>query len=304
LVQGAAVNIESTVAAGGTLSTTVSGGGHLRTNRLQQTGLTITGAGSRVTLNPAGGTSVLNALSIEEGATLDITTGALVIDYAGTSPAATVRQLIASGRGAAGVGNGAWTGAGITSSVAAAENAANPESRSVGYGENATLPLGPYTSFRGVAVDQTAVLITYTRTGDATLDGLVNDDDDVAVVGVTYAPAMPQPQWAFGDFDYNGFVDDNDVTLLGAFYQPGGEALSLPSRRPGGSSTTGRGVETAPPNDEDNLLDLLAGALAYQVSQEQASWPLARNLSRSPTPFQGMPPGRRWQTADTLWADW
>jgi hypothetical protein len=26
--------------------------------------------------------------------------------------------------------------------------------------------------------------------------------------------------WANGDFDYNGFVDDDDVTLLGALYNP------------------------------------------------------------------------------------
>jgi hypothetical protein len=120
----------------------------------------------------------------------------------------------------------------------------------------------------------------------------------VTILGVTYAPGMPQPDWAFGDFDYNGYADDDDVTLLGAFYMPGGQALSLPS-------PTGRGVQsTPPPNEEDNLLDLLAGALAYQVSQEQANRPLARNLSRSSTPFQGVPPGRRSERFDTLWADW
>jgi hypothetical protein len=82
------------------------------------------------------------------------------------------------------------------------------------------LPLGAYTDFRGVAVDATAVLIAYTRTADANLDGVVNDDD-VTIVGAAYAPGMPNTNWAMGDFDYNGFVDDDDVTLLGAFYEPG-----------------------------------------------------------------------------------
>jgi hypothetical protein len=68
-------------------------------------------------------------------------------------------------------------------------------------------------------VDSTAVLIAFTRTGDANLDGVVNDDD-VTIIGATYAPGVPQPSWALGDFDYNGFVDDDDVTLLGAFYDP------------------------------------------------------------------------------------
>jgi hypothetical protein len=61
--------------------------------------------------------------------------------------------------------------------------------------------------------------MAFTLTGDANLDGLVNDDD-VTIVGATYAPGVSQPSWALGDFDYNGFVDDDDVTLLGGFYDP------------------------------------------------------------------------------------
>jgi hypothetical protein len=68
-------------------------------------------------------------------------------------------------------------------------------------------------------VDESSVLIRYTRTGDANLDGVVNDDD-VTILGASYAPGVPNPNWALGDFDYNGFVDDDDVTLLGAFYDP------------------------------------------------------------------------------------
>jgi hypothetical protein len=36
---------------------------------------------------------------------------------------------------------------------------------------------------------------------------------------------VAQPSWALGDFDYNGFVDDDDVTLLGVFYDPSAPAL-------------------------------------------------------------------------------
>jgi hypothetical protein len=62
----------------------------------------------------------------------------------------------------------------------------------------------------------------------------VVNDDDVTIVGATYAPGVPQPHWALGDFDYNGFVDDDDVTLLGALYDPSapplvsGGAMSAP----------------------------------------------------------------------------
>jgi hypothetical protein len=89
------------------------------------------------------------------------------------------------------------------------------------------LPLGPYTDFRGISVDETSILIAYTRTGDANLDGLVNDED-VTILNATYAPGVPQPDWALGDFDYNGFVDNDDVTLLGTFYNPTATPLPAP----------------------------------------------------------------------------
>jgi hypothetical protein len=121
-----------------------------------------------------------------------------------------------------------WGGPGITSSAAAAANASAPESRSVGYAENSTLPLGAYTTFRGQPVDGTSLLFAFTVTGDANLDGVVNDDD-VTIVGAAYAPGVNQPQWALGDFDYNGFVDDDDVTLLGVFYDPTATPIGPPA---------------------------------------------------------------------------
>jgi hypothetical protein len=116
----------------------------------------------------------------------------------------------------------------------ATANATQPESRSLGYAENSSLPLGPYTTFRGQPVDNTSVLIAFTRTGDANLDGIVNDDD-VTIVGATYAPGVPNASWALGDFDYDGFVDDDDVTLLGAFYDP--SAATLFAAAPAGDIT-------------------------------------------------------------------
>jgi hypothetical protein len=171
---------------------------------------------------------------------------------------------------------------GITSSTAAQANTSDPESRSVGYAENSALPLGPYTTFRGQAVDATSVLIAYTRTGDATLDGLVNDDD-VTVVGATYAPATAQAHWALGDFDYNGFVADDDVTLLGVFYQPVAGAAAAPSvsivavsgggfdTGVGGEHVTGQRTRTQPEATsaalDDALLELLATSIAETGDQ-------------------------------------
>jgi hypothetical protein len=113
--------------------------------------------------------SQVSSISIAGGAapaaTLDLNNQAISINYSGTSPVATVRQQILAGRGGSGLG-ATWTGQGITSSAAAIANSADPESRSVGYAENSTLPLGRYTTFRDRTVDNTTVLIAYTRTGD------------------------------------------------------------------------------------------------------------------------------------------
>jgi hypothetical protein len=75
------------------------------------------------------------------------------------------------------------------------------------------------------AGDKESPEANYTRTGDANLDGLVNDDD-VTIVSASYAPGVANASWALGDFDYNGFVDDDDVTLLGAFYDPSAAPLA------------------------------------------------------------------------------
>jgi hypothetical protein len=206
------------VAVGGVLDIVVSNGAELVTSRFDHVSLALQGAGSKATILSSGETSVVRKLVVDQNSTFDITDSSLVVDYTGQSPLAAIRVSTLFGRGGAGIGAG-WDGTGIISSIAAAANAAEPEKWSVGYAENAAMPLGPYKSFRGVLVDATAVLIAFTRTGDANLDGVVNDDD-VTIVGANYAPGMAKPDWAMGDFDYNSFVDDDDVTLLGAFYQP------------------------------------------------------------------------------------
>jgi hypothetical protein len=188
------------------------------------------GAQSTVRLTGTTPALVLGELEITIGGSptgkLDLGTSAAIIDYTGTSPLPMVRSQIFAGRGGAGLG-ALWNGPGITSSSVAADNMENPEARSVGYAENSAMPLGAFTTFKGKPVDATAVLMTYTKTADANLDGRVNDDD-VTIVGATYAPGVAGAHWYTGDFDYNGFVDDDDVTLLGVFYDPAAPAVPAP----------------------------------------------------------------------------
>jgi hypothetical protein len=149
--------------------------------------------------------------------TLDVTDSGIILDYpdAGPNPAADIRSLIIAGRGAPGL-IGTWDGEGITSSASAAA----ADSTSVGYAVNGEMPLGALTTYGGLPVDGSSVIVRHTRLADANLDGVV-DDNDVTIVGAMYAPGVANASWANGDFDYSGFVDDNDVTLLGALYAPG-----------------------------------------------------------------------------------
>jgi hypothetical protein len=206
-----------------------SGDGTLTVPNIRAAGLTINAGTVAVAANGTNaGVSVVNTLAIAGDATptakLDLGNNAAIVDYTGATPAATVRQQILSGRGGPGLGK-TWNGQGITSNAAASAEA---ETRSVGYAENSSMPLGAYTTFRGQTVDSTSVLVAFTRTGDANLDGVVNDDD-VTIVGAVYAPGVANASWANGDFDYNGFVDDDDVTLLGALYNPSAPPAVAPA---------------------------------------------------------------------------
>jgi hypothetical protein len=135
------------------------------------------------------------------------------------------------------------------------------------------MPLGPLATFRGQSVDATSVLMAFTRTGDANLDGVVNDDD-VTIVGASYAPGVPQAAWALGDFDYNGFVDDDDVTLLGAFYDPLAAPLAGPPAEPGASGSAD-GVAAVPEPATLKLLGVMFFAWAvYAVRRRR--WPAPR----------------------------
>jgi hypothetical protein len=265
-VSAGTANLNVNAGSNATRNLTVNAGSTTNFGAGQHLAALNVGAGATATLTAGGAKNlVTGALSIAGGGTptgkLDLTNNAAIVDYAGTSPVATVRAQILAGRGGTGLG-AEWAGHGITSSTAAAAVATEPESRSVGYAENGSLPLGPYTTFRGQTVDDTSVVIAFTRTGDANLDGVVNDDD-VTIVGAAYAPGVSNPSWALGDFDYNGFVDDDDVTLLGVFYDPSAAPLAAPVTKYEGQSAKDEiGVAAVPEPATVTLLGTLLAAAA------------------------------------------
>jgi hypothetical protein len=87
----------------------------------------------------------------------------------------------------------------------------------LGYGSNADLG---YTEFNGTPIDETTVLVKYTWTGDANLDGIINADDyasiDLGAAGILSG-------WVGGDFNYDGIINADDFAAIdvGAAAQTG-----------------------------------------------------------------------------------
>jgi autotransporter-associated beta strand protein len=163
---------------------------------------------------------VTKALAIAESAgvptaTLDLADNALIVDYTGGTPRAPSPELESVRRwAAAGYAGMTWTGNGITSSVAAL----HPIIYSVGYAQNDML-FYPFDKFAGETVDGSTVLVKFTYAGDVNLDGAV-DDNDVAILGLYYdGGAVNTHYWNEGDvFGYDGRIDDNDVAVFGLTY--------------------------------------------------------------------------------------
>jgi hypothetical protein len=175
-------------------SITKAGAGTVQLERVQADLLDITGGTVTLTAkgsaNSAAGTSVLSTLFVSAGAAIDLKNNALVNNYTtvGTLPD-TLRQMIQSGR--------------ITTSL-------NADGHALGYADNGTLGR---TVFGGVNVQPNSVLIGYTYSGDANLDGKVNAIDFNALAA-NYGAASAK-LWINGDFNYDGAVNSLDFTALG-----------------------------------------------------------------------------------------
>jgi hypothetical protein len=230
VLNGAISGGGNTVAKDGA-GTLVLNGGQNRT-----TGLSLNTSGGTVRL---GGGQVLVLDSLAFGgsptATLDVTTGALAIDYTGVAnPFADVQEWI---RAAYDANN--WDLPGITSSSLKAGGGLDRLQYAIGYADNQMLPAkyndlpdgDPNQHWFGTANDKQpvamqSVLVKTTYIGDVNLDGKV-DDNDVTTMVLNYdCGQVSTHTWQQGDVSrYDGKIDDNDVTVLvlnyGAGWKPG-----------------------------------------------------------------------------------
>jgi hypothetical protein len=144
----------------------------------------------------------LGALTIGTGGALDVNGHALVIDYDGASPLASIAALLSDG-----YAGGAWTGDGVTWS------AGNSGAFAVGYAEASDLFTTFPSTFAGQEVDDTSVLIRATRYGDADLDGVVNLNDFNRLAANFGAAGA---RWSQGNLNYDAAVNLDDFNLLAA----------------------------------------------------------------------------------------
>ena len=165
----------------------------------------ILGAGTMRILDngTADATMYVRSLEFAGGASpaarLDLRNNAMKIDYTGTSP---LQAVVAQIRSA--YAGGAWTGNGIGSSLA------NANQFALGYAERFALTNLPVI-FQ--PADSTTVLVRFTRYGDADLSGSVNLADFNALAA-NFGGA--NRFWWEGDFNYDGTVNLNDFNLMAA----------------------------------------------------------------------------------------
>jgi len=183
-------------------------------------------------------TSIVKTLAIAPGATLDITRQSLVVDYDGASPLVALRALVTLGRN-----GGSWNGRGITSSTAV-ENTRS----AVAITEVNQLQILP-SALAGMPLDATAVVVSYTLSADANIDGRV-DLDDFSQLAAGFGSAGG---WTTGDFDYDGITTLGDFTALASNF---GLSASVTSSRT--------------PIPEPSMMAIVA-----------ASWAIAKRTRRS-----------------------
>ena len=143
---------------------------------------------SKLSPNSAAGMSIVNSMSLSADS-LDLTNNALIVDYT------TLGTLLSDARASLQAGR-------LTTSLSAGGHA-------LGNADNAALGR---SVFAGQSVDTTSLLVAYTYSGDANLDGAVNALDFNALAS-NFGGANGKV-WTQGDFNYDGTINSLDFTLL------------------------------------------------------------------------------------------
>ncbi len=182
---------------------------------IHESSLTVNGAATELSSGNGGAVSTLDALSIGPTGQFNLNDNDLILPYAGSSPAATIRAYLQSG-----YNNAAWTGPGLVSS-AAAGNASHLTA--LGYAEATDVGI---TSFDAHSISGNALLVKYTYVGDSSLDGKVDLGNDFTLFLEGYLGHAST--WELGDYNYDGEVTTADFGLfIDAYKQQNGSLGDL-----------------------------------------------------------------------------
>ncbi len=156
----------------------------------------------------SGGANVLRTGTINTNTSgrIDLTDNPAIIDYSGSSPAASIRAMIKSG-----YNNGAWNGPGFISTLAQTSSVKT----AIGYAEASDLFNTFPTQYAGQTIDSTTIVTRYTVMGDADFSGKT-DILDFNVLAANFGKS--NMTWRQGDFDYSGTVDILDFNLLASTF--------------------------------------------------------------------------------------
>lgn len=165
------------------------GGGGVFETKAFNAAYLVSGVG---TLRVVSGGAKVNALQVD--ATLDMTRGALAVDYSESSPFNDLLGKLTAGNLINSLGG--------NYAVALVDNAARTQ---------------PFTTLAGVSVDATSVLIRGTLKGDTNLDGAVTFDD-LLVVAQFYDLVATGRTWDRGDNNYDGIVNFDDLLAVAQNY--------------------------------------------------------------------------------------
>jgi hypothetical protein len=218
-ISGTFVNVAGSstlgpVTGGGAIIAT---GGHVSAATVQLDSLIVEG-GATAAILPGFGTSVLNTLSLIPGAslsTLDLANNDLILHGAAEADiVADIQSGALFSSTAGGPGRDAFAGIGVIT---------NSD------GQGGAL----YSTFDGVPVSSTDVLVKYTYLGDTDLNGYVDANDLANLLANLNTPTTG---WINGDLNYDGQVDSTDLQLLlnslagqtAPFGNPGGSGGSVP----------------------------------------------------------------------------
>ncbi|MEA2735952.1 MAG: hypothetical protein QOE14_2403, partial [Humisphaera sp.] len=169
---------------------------------------------------------VVGALSITNNGRLDLADNSLVLDYSSAAASPIGGWNGSAYDGVTGLvqtahNGGGWDGSGIATSMSDAAVGLT----TLGIGEASDvlgISAGETALWNGQTVDASSVIIKYTYSGDANLDGFISGDDYSTIDFYVGTSAFG---YYYGDFNFDGIISGDDYSTIDFNYGAQGEPL-------------------------------------------------------------------------------